>query len=379
MSSGPSQHDINGTHVNHYIDGFGRFCSFKIGEGEKGVSFSSKMLNSNYYTHSKRDGCVIPGLLFQETTPPRWRAQVPMVNLLYQRDCNDNNWVDLELTADGKDFVITSDSEQKLLFDINTLEQKGPISWEDNLNLMSGVSHSQTLPDGTVLSLGQDVSHNIILFKIEPENPRKRIQVAKIPHKEFVLAHSFGLTKDYAIVMEPPFYLDISALTLMFQNVSISERIKAHEGATTKIHVIRLSDGHIQTLDTNIFTMVLHFGNAWQSDDNTIVIEGTSFENKESSPFDTLHMKNLTSKEGIVNEMGCIFKRFTLKLDENKVEMDDLIQLQYGSAEFPTFNPDLQGKSENRYSYLLEMMSKSEVNHEYKWPLIKYDHENKQI
>ena len=94
-----------------------------------------------------------------------------MINLLYTLICNDNNWVDLELTADGKDFVITSDSDKKLLFDINTLEQKGPIDWKDNLLLFTGISHSETLQDGTVLSLGQDLHCNLILFKIEPKNP----------------------------------------------------------------------------------------------------------------------------------------------------------------------------------------------------------------
>lgn len=69
------------------------------------------MLNSRYYTHSKLEGNVIPGLLFSETTPPRWKANIPAMNMIYTLHCKDNNWVDVELTADGKDFVITSDSD----------------------------------------------------------------------------------------------------------------------------------------------------------------------------------------------------------------------------------------------------------------------------
>ena len=111
---------MNGTQINHYADGFGRYSIFKIKDGK--VTFSTKMLNSRYYEQSKNEGNVVPGLLFTETTPPRWKSSVPMMNLLYTRNHNDNNWVDLEMTADGKDFLVTFDSDLKLKFDIDTLE-----------------------------------------------------------------------------------------------------------------------------------------------------------------------------------------------------------------------------------------------------------------
>ena len=47
MSSGPSKHDMNGTQINHYVDGYGRFSIFKIKDGK--VTFSTKMLNSSFY------------------------------------------------------------------------------------------------------------------------------------------------------------------------------------------------------------------------------------------------------------------------------------------------------------------------------------------
>ena len=94
--------------------------------------------------------------------------------------------------------------------------------------------------------------------------------------------------------------------------------------------MVRLSDGHIQTLDTEIFTMVLHFGNAWQPDHKTIVIEGTAFENRDNNPFNILNRNNLETKEGIISENGCVFKRFTLDLEAGSVRMDDLIRLKYG-------------------------------------------------
>ena len=67
VSSGPSKHYMNKTKFNHLGDGFGRFSTFNLKNGK--VTFTSKMLYSNYYKNSKKEKNIIPGLLFSETTP----------------------------------------------------------------------------------------------------------------------------------------------------------------------------------------------------------------------------------------------------------------------------------------------------------------------
>ena len=252
--------ELNDQKVNHYNDGFGRFSVFKI-NGDK-VTFSTKMLNSKYYEESKKEGNIIPGLLFCETTPARWMCNIPLVNMVYTIQ-RDNNWVDLELTADGKEFLITSDSDIKLKFDVNKLEQTGQKHYFDPLMLFTGVSHSQRLRDGTVISLGQDMQYNIILYKIEPQSPHYRQEIAKIPSDKFGLYHSFALTKDYAIIFDPPYYMDMGVTDLMFHNNSIKDYIKTDRHTTTKIHVVRLRDGEVTSFDSLMWSIVFHFGNAW--------------------------------------------------------------------------------------------------------------------
>ena len=70
---------------------------------------------------------------------------------------------------------------------------------------------------------------------------------------------------------------------------------------TTKIHVVRLSDGEVTTLDANIWSMILHFGNAYQPDDETIVVEGCAYENPDSNPFGIFLHENIKNASGLTN------------------------------------------------------------------------------
>ena len=94
------------------------------------------------------------------------------------------------------------------------------------------------------------------------------------------------MTDDYAIIFVPPWHVQPSLVDIVFlQNIHIQEMIKNDIEGTTNIYVVRLSDGHVTTFDANIWSMILHFGNAYQPDDDTIVVEGCAYENPQSNPF----------------------------------------------------------------------------------------------
>ena len=47
--------------------------------------------------------------------------------------------------------------------------------------------------------------------------------------------------------------------------------MKFNKNETTKIHVVKLSDGTVTTLDTGKWIMVFHYGNGYMKDADTIV------------------------------------------------------------------------------------------------------------
>lgn len=163
------------------FDGFGRFNRFDIKDGE--VSFMSKMMNSTWLAQSKFENTILPGLLFGEPDPPRARSRVPGMNMFYQGKYNDNNWVTMERLADDETYVVTTDTYHKLIMDPETLTTHGYKTFKDDLPCLLGVSHSATMPDGTVFTIcpskGKDMMQNYIsVMKMDPSDPFNRIEIA---------------------------------------------------------------------------------------------------------------------------------------------------------------------------------------------------------
>ena len=82
---------------------------------------------------NKAAGEIIPGLVFSETNPPRWKSSVPFLNIFYSSNYFDNNWVMPSRMPDGKTYIGMTDLPLMLEFDLETLEQKGLIEWKDDL------------------------------------------------------------------------------------------------------------------------------------------------------------------------------------------------------------------------------------------------------
>ena len=101
------------------------------------------------------------------------------------------------------------------------------------------------------------------------------------------------MTREYAIVFDPPWYVAPSLTKLVFSNIHFQEMIKNDVNGTTNIYAVRLSDGKITKFDAKKWTMILHFGNAYQPDEDTIVVEGPAYENPEANPFKIFLHENI--------------------------------------------------------------------------------------
>jgi len=134
---------------------------------------------------------------------------------------------------------------------------------------------------------------DLLVYKLEPQNTFKKVVIARIPVDRSPMEHAFAMTEKYAIVFDPPMYVDPPVFGILFKNAQIKDMIKNDVNGTTKIHVVRLSDGHVTTLDTKKWSMVLHFGNAYQIDDDTIAVEGPAYENPVADPFGIFTVENI--------------------------------------------------------------------------------------
>lgn len=174
----------------------------------------------------------------------------------------DNIWTDMERLPDGKTYYASTDAGQKLSMNPDTLEFGEVLKWEDDLNCILGVTHSKTHPDGSMYSICPTMSetsfpikNSIIVYKMDPTDPLKRIAVATIETKNLIYQHSFGLSKDYAMVVESPMSFNVEPMMLGHPMIDCMEQ---NQKETTKIHAIKLSDGTVTTFETNRWSFVMH-------------------------------------------------------------------------------------------------------------------------
>lgn len=172
--------------------------------------------------------------------------------------------------ADRKTFVGTTDSPVKVQIDIHTLEAKGHIKWEDDLKCMSGVAHSKTLKDGTVYSIcntlaekGSEKPIDLLVYKMSPANPLNRTIVARVPFSKFSYQHSFASTQEYIVVFEAPYYINFKPMDVIFKGAQLEDFLENNATGTTKIHIVKLSDGSVTSIESGVWNMVLHFGNSY--------------------------------------------------------------------------------------------------------------------
>ena len=115
--------------------------------------------------------------------------------------------------------------------------------------------------------------------------------------------------------------------------------------------MVKLSDGSVTTLEANKWTMMLHFGNAYMRDADTIVVEGPAYERPDRNVFADFTYESLRNLTQI--ETGNRFKRYILNLKDKTVNMEDLILADYGQYDLPQYNPLYEGR-QNRYTYMLQ-------------------------
>ena len=73
-------------------------------------------------------------------------------------------------------------------------------------------------------------------------------------------------------------------MTSMFEGKPMNDDMVLEKESTTKIHVMKLSDGTTQTFETG-WLISLHYGNTYLEDENTLVLELQTYNDKDSSPF----------------------------------------------------------------------------------------------
>lgn len=108
---------------------------------------------------------------------------------------------------DKKTFYTSTDANIKVEMDIEELEVKNWLKFDDDLKCTTGVTHSQTMKDGTMVSMCQTVNasahgvnYPMSVYRMTKENPKKREILATIPMDNIYFFHSLRTTDNYTLI-----------------------------------------------------------------------------------------------------------------------------------------------------------------------------------
>lgn len=254
----------------------------------------------------------------------------------------------------------------KLEIDINTMEAKDWIKWDDNQRIVTGVSHSQTHSDGSMISVGMTMTNSmkleLLVYRMEPNDHKNRKVIAAIPMDEFYFLHSFALTENYAVIYIPPVYYK-NMMTGMIAGKMILDMFTQDMDGTTKMIVVDLKTGQFKTIDTNEWLFTVHFGQSYETSNGDIIIEVPTL-NTASAFVDLFLRENYNKIEKMtIKARDSALSRFTVNYEQGTVQRKALTSVNYGMIDLPQLNWNVVGKKEvAQYTYMTHVLAGEKFN-----------------
>lgn len=277
-----SQYGMGGQSFRAWLDAYWHIHKFTLREGS--LCYKARRIRTGFYNDSISQGAVAPGVLFMETMPARkgCHPRIPgipagLCNLLAP---NDNNFAVSYRIKDKKNYrySLMTDTELHLDFDIDSLTVIGKRHFKDHFarplhirkgggtHLQCEVGKGSAAGDcngdmyGVVFEQGS--SNAIDLYRLRSGKADLRELVARVPVPYAPGSmHSFGLTKDYAILPLQPFTFDAH---VMMEGGDLMHAIRTKNATQTSIYIISLKDGNVQTATLDGALYYVHTVNSFQ-------------------------------------------------------------------------------------------------------------------
>lgn len=243
LRNGPAQFEIAGKRCNHWFDGLAMLHRFQIGDGK--VVYRNRFLKSKQYEAATERQTFAYDQF--GTNPQRGWVGTLLTTLDYALSYGNNNVVNFGVF--GGAFVAISETPLAVEFNPDTLETVGPLDLGWNLLVMTDLAHP--LYDDTrqqVVGVGTFILPGLSRYKVWtlPFGSRKRTILAEIPVDDPAFIHSFGLSENYVIVIEPPLVCSPSHLVVsQITGIPFIANFRWSPDRLTRWHVVDRNTGEI--------------------------------------------------------------------------------------------------------------------------------------
>lgn len=276
IRNGPAQFAINAQAMQHWFDGYAMLHRFHFADQK--ITYTNRFIQSEAYTRAQHHHCIC---LPEFATQPQVNIFQKVLNVLNAPTTDNTN---VNVTMIAGDLVAMTETTRAIVLDAETLSTQGPFKFDDELPGVITTAHPQydfkrnELYNFTT-SLGAKCYYHI--YRIAQASKQRQL-IASVPVTAPAYMHSFAMTDDYFILIEPPLRLKLWPLLLASKPYIEAFVWQPQQG--TVFTVIDKSTGAVLLRVTTEAFFAFHQLNAYQQgneivldlaafDDNTIVSE----------------------------------------------------------------------------------------------------------
>lgn len=335
IRTGPGKFDFSpssgypaGFNVNHFMDGYAIITKFEI--DQETVKYTKKFLETDAYKKAmlaqKPVICEYATQASPDPTKSRFSRFMP-TSLLPELSDNSN----INLFNVGDNICVTGETCYFRELDADTLQGGEKFDTNKMFGLSNATAHPLTDEDGNTYNIGSSMMTGLKynLFKIPPGDPAKNVKdtmkksrvIASIPSSNSGLLsynHSFGMSKNYFVLIEQPFVLNFSKIVgaLMSKGYSFSDWLEWRPEIKNRFHIIEKATGKV--LKTEIWCekpfFFLHVINCFEVN-NQLVLDLTTFP--DPNVLNALDLNKLRSGQ-VDNESESVAQRFIIPIVDVK-------------------------------------------------------------
>lgn len=278
VRNGPAKFEVGAKRLRHWFDGFAMLHAFSIKNGR--VSYANKFLETNAHRSARGKDDIS----YSEFATDPCRSLFKRFTQAFYRTPTDNANVNIARVADA--FVALTETPLPTLFDPVTLKTAGVFHYEDALKSHLATAHphydfERRESVGYLTRFSYRSRYHVYAV---PAGSRARRTIATIAVKEPAYIHSFGITKNYAVLAEYP--LVINPADLLFRGKPFIENFRWQSKRGTRFFIINRNSGDAIRIETDAF-FAFHHVNAYE-DGQEIVLDIVAYN--DPAVIDSLYL-----------------------------------------------------------------------------------------
>ena len=289
VRNGPAKFEVGSQSYRHWFDGAAMLHRFAFSDGQ--VSYGNKYLRSPAYKGNNAAGSI----KYSEFATDPCRSIFQRVSSIFSETPGGHN-ANVNITKIANKYLAMTETPIPIQFDLDTLSTVGVSDYSDEIGFVSTTAHPHFDPARNVgvnhiINYGRETNYSFALIPNELPLRRNVLSTIKVGQPSYI--HSFGMTENYLILAEFPYF--VNPLKLLVQSKPFIENFvwKPEEG--TRFFVVSKEDGALVHTYTAPACFAFHHINAFEQDGD-IFVDMATFD--DATVIKQLFLNRVLSPEG---------------------------------------------------------------------------------